>query len=227
MRILLVEDDITLSKVVEALLKRNNYTVDIVCDGQEAIQSLSCNDASKIYDGVIMDVMLPKVDGISAIKAIRQAGNDVPVLILSAKSQIDDKVLGLDSGANDYLTKPFDSKELLARLRVLLRKSSSTLDSVIKLGNVSLDCSSCKLSTNRGSYELVGKEYQIMQLFMNNPGIVLSAESIMEKIWEMDSEATINTVWTYIAYVRRKLESIEADIKISTKRNLGYVLERM
>lgn len=226
MRILLVEDDITLSKVIEALLKKNNYTVDTVFDGEEALQILNY-DESKIYDVVIMDIMLPHRDGISVLSEIRRQGNEIPVLILSAKSEIDDKVLGLDSGANDYLTKPFDSKELLARLRALMRKNSASSDSVIRVGNASLDCTSYKISTVAGSYELVGKEFQIMQLFMNNPGIVLSAETIMEKIWDMDSEATINTVWTYISYVRRKLEAIDANIRIVTKRNLGYVLEKM
>lgn len=226
MRILLVEDDITLSKVIEALLKKNNYTVDTVFDGEEALQTLNC-DESKIFDVVIMDIMLPYRDGISVLSEIRRQGNEIPVLILSAKSEIDDKVLGLDSGANDYLTKPFDSKELLARLRALMRKNSASSDSVIRVGNASLDCTSCKISTVAGSYELVGKEFQIMQLFMNNPDIVLSAEAIMEKIWDMDSEATINTVWTYISFVRRKLEAIDANIRIVTKRNLGYVLEKM
>lgn len=226
MRILLVEDDPTLSRVVETLLKRNNYTVDAVFDGEEAVSTLISDD-NKIYDAVIMDVMMPRLDGIGALKRIRQSGKEIPVLILSAKSEIDDKVLGLDSGANDYLTKPFDSKELLARLRALTRRNTVALDSVIKVGNVELNCNSCTISTAFGTYELVGKEYQIMHLFMSNPGMVMSAESIMEKIWEMDSEATVNTVWTYIAYVRRKLEAIEADIRITTKRNLGYVLEKV
>lgn len=226
MRILLVEDDLTLSKVVESIIKKNNYTVDVVHDGKEAFDMLSLGDELNIYDGVVLDLMLPGMDGKTLLKKLRARGNNVPVLILSAKSEIDDKVEGLDSGANDYLTKPFDSKELMARLRVLLRKNTVSNDSVIRIENLSLDCSLCKISTTAGSYELVGKEYQIMLMFMLNYNKVISAEQIMEKIWEMDSEANLKTVWTYISYIRRKLEALDSEIMISTKRNLGYILEK-
>lgn len=226
MRILLVEDDLALSKVVESIIKKNNYTVDVVHDGKEAFDMLSLGDELNIYDGVVLDLMLPGMDGKTLLKKLRARGNNVPVLILSAKSEIDDKVEGLDSGANDYLTKPFDSKELMARLRVLLRKNTVSNDSVIRIENLSLDCSLCKISTTAGSYELVGKEYQIMLMFMLNYNKVISAEQIMEKIWEMDSEANLKTVWTYISYIRRKLEALDSEIMISTKRNLGYILEK-
>lgn len=226
MRILLVEDDLVLSKVVESIIKKNNYTVDVVHDGKEAFDMLSLGDELNIYDGVVLDLMLPGMDGKALLKKLRTMGNNVPVLILSAKSEIDDKVEGLDSGANDYLTKPFDSKELMARLRVLLRNNTVSNDSVIRIENLSLDCSLCKISTTAGSYELVGKEYQIMLMFMMNYNKIISAEKIMEKIWEMDSEATLKTVWTYISYIRRKLEALESKIIISTKRNLGYILEK-
>lgn len=226
MRILLVEDDLALSKVVESIIKKNNYTVDVVHDGKEAFDMLSLGDELNIYDGVVLDLMLPGMDGKTLLKKLRAQGNNVPVLILSAKSEIDDKVEGLDSGANDYLTKPFDSKELMARLRVLLRNNTVSNDSVIRIENLSLDCSLCKISTTAGSYELVGKEYQIMLMFMLNYNKVISAEQIMEKIWEMDSEATLKTVWTYISYIRRKLEALDSEIMISTKRNLGYILEK-
>lgn len=226
MRILLVEDDLALSKVVESIIKKNNYTVDVVHDGKEAFDMLSLGDELNIYDGVVLDLMLPGMDGKNLLKKLRAQGNNVPVLILSAKSEIDDKVEGLDSGANDYLTKPFDSKEFMARLRVLLRNNTVSNDSIIRIENLSLDCSLCKISTTAGSYELVGKEYQIMLMFMLNYNKVISAEQIMEKIWEMDSEATLKTVWTYISYIRRKLEALDSQIMISTKRNLGYILEK-
>lgn len=224
MRLLLVEDDRTLSRIVATLLKQNHYTVDPVYDGETALDVLSVPQNGTIYDGVILDLMIPKKSGLQVLRELRQKGNDIPVLILSAKSEIEDKVEGLDSGANDYLTKPFESRELLARLRALLRKNSAANDSVLRVGNVSLNTASCKLSTAAGSYELVGKEFQIMQLFMTNFERVLSAERIMERIWESDSDATVNTVWTYISYIRRKLESLNADIRIATRRNTGYVL---
>ena len=227
MRLLLIEDEKTLSKVISTLLKQNNYTVDSVFDGKEALQLLNSNETSNIYDGIILDLILPKINGIEVLNQIRKNGNKTPVLILSAKSEIDDKVKGLDSGANDYLTKPFDSKELLARIRVLLRQTSIATNSVIKIANLSLDSSSCRISTPKGCYYLVGKEYQILLLFMNNYNCILSAEKIMEKIWEFDSEANINTVWTYISYIRRKLEALESKVQIFTKRNLGYILEKL
>ena len=224
MRILLVEDDKSLSKVVTALLKKNNYTVENAFDGREAISLLSSDD---FYDAVILDFMLPFVDGLTVLKTIRQNKNDIPVLILSAKSEIDDKCAGLDSGANDYLTKPFDSKELLARLRVLLRKKEITNDSVLTIENLNLDSASYTVSTVHGSYRLVGKEYQLLQYFMTNFNTVISAQKLMEKIWEADSEATLNTVWTYIAYLRRKLESLKSDVQIATKRNSGYIMQKI
>lgn len=222
MRILLVEDDLKLSRIIETILKQNNYTVDVVFDGMTALDYLS----SSIYDGVILDMMLPKLDGIGVLKTMRANKNTVPVLILSAKSEIDDKVEGLDAGANDYLTKPFDRKELLARLRVLTRNTGMQNDATLHVGNVTLNIASCTVSTPSGSYELVGKEFQILQLFMREYNTIISAEQIMDKIWDVDSDSTLKTVWTYISYIRRKLEALDADITIATRRNLGYIMEK-
>lgn len=222
MRILLVEDDTTLSMLIETILKQNNYTVDAVFNGRDALAYVE----GEIYDAIILDLMLPEVDGITVLKTIRENKNNIPVLILSAKSEVDDKVEGLDAGANDYLTKPFDRKELLARLRVLLRVPSTQIDSTVRVGNISLEETTCILRSPSGEYELVGKEYQILLMFLKNPGTIISAEQIMERIWEFDSDTNLNSVWTYISYIRKKLEALKADVNISTKRNMGYILEK-
>lgn len=221
MRILLVEDDTSLSRAVSTILQKNNYTVDWVGNGLDAVEYVKAD----IYDAVIMDIMMPKMDGVTALKHIRNDGNDVPVLLLTAKTEIEDKVTGLDMGANDYLTKPFDSRELLARLRVITRGTKQK-DYELKLGNMTLNTNTCELSTMAGSYTLTNKEYQMLEMFMKNEGKIISAEQFMEHIWSMDSDSDITTVWTYISYIRRKLESLQADYSIATKRNIGYYLTK-
>lgn len=221
MRLLLAEDEKSLSRAVKAILEKNNFSVDAVYDGAEAVEYLEAGN----YDGVIMDVMMPRMDGITALKKIRAAGKMVPVLILTAKSEIDDKVEGLDSGANDYLTKPFDSKELLARIRVMTRNTSVQKDSMLRTGNITLDRASYELSSPTGSYKLANKEFQMMELMMANPKQLISTERFMEKIWGYDSEAEINVVWVYISYLRKKLDALGADIQIKATRNAGYSLE--
>lgn len=221
MRILLVEDDTSLSRAVSTILQKNNYTVDWVGNGLDAVEYVKAG----IYDAVIMDIMMPKMDGVTALKHIRNDGNDVPVLLLTAKTEIEDKVTGLDMGANDYLTKPFDSRELLARLRVITRGTKQK-DYELKLGNMTLNTNTCELSTMAGSYTLTNKEYQMLEMFMKNEGKIISAEQFMEHIWSMDSDSDITTVWTYISYIRRKLEALQADYSIATKRNIGYYLTK-
>lgn len=223
MRILLAEDEKSLSKALKAILTKSNYSVDCVFDGEDAV--LYC--LASEYDLVIMDIMMPKQDGISALKEIRSKGNGVPILMLTAKSETDDKVLGLDSGANDYLTKPFAAKELLARIRVLTRQTSVTNDNVLKFGNLKLDRGSYELSSPKGKYRLAGKEFQMMEMLMMNPGILISTEKFMDKIWGLDSEADISTAWTYISYLRKKLAALEADVQIKATRNAGYTLEEI
>lgn len=221
MKLLLAEDEKSLSKAVRALLERSHYSVDTAFDGKEALEYLECGH----YDGVILDIMMPVMDGISVLKKIRGQGNLVPVILLTAKSDIDDKVEGLDQGANDYLTKPFAARELLARVRAMLRSGTAQTGSKITFGNVCLDCSSYELSTPYGNYPLANKEYQLMELLMKNTGQVLSAEHLFDKIWSMDSEADIHVVWTYISYLRKKLTALKADITIRSRRNIGYYLE--
>lgn len=221
MRILLAEDERSLSKALKAILTKSNYSVDCVFDGEEAVSYAMASE----YDLVIMDIMMPKQDGISALKEIRSKGNSVPVLMLTAKAEIDDKVEGLDSGANDYLTKPFATKELLARIRVLTRQPQSAGDNILKFGNLTLYRGSFELSSPKGKYRLAGKEFQMMEMLMMNPGILISTEKFMDKIWGIDSEADISTAWTYISYLRKKLTALEADVQIKAVRNSGYTLE--
>lgn len=223
MRLLLAEDEQALSKALKAILERNNYSVDAVYDGQEALEYLEADN----YDGVILDIMMPKVDGITVLQKLRQKGNRIPVLLLTAKSEVDDKVQGLDAGANDYLTKPFNSRELLAQIRAMTRNQSAQINSQLKIGNVTLDQSSYELSTVSGSYRLANKEFQMMEMLMSNPKKLISAERFMEKIWGYDSEAEINVVWVYISYLRKKLAALGANIQIKAVRNVGYTLEEI
>ena len=221
MRILLAEDERSLSKAIVALLEKNNYSVDAVYDGDEALSYIEAGN----YDAVILDIMMPKRDGISALREMRTRGYNIPVLILSAKSEVDDKVLGLDSGANDYLTKPFSVKELLARLRAMTRKGDGQIDSTLKFGNLTLDLATYELSTADRSFKLANKEFQMMDMLMRNPTHLISTERFMEKIWGYDSDAEINVVWVYISYLRKKLTNLGADVEIKAHRNSGYSLE--
>lgn len=221
MRLLLAEDERELSKALSTILKHNLYTVDTVFDGEETLAYIENGN----YDGVILDIMMPKIDGISVLKIIRSKGINVPVLILTAKSEVDDKVLGLDCGANDYLTKPFSIKELLARIRAMTRIKTEAVDSLLKFGNVTLNRVTFELSTAYGSYRLANKEFQIMEMFMSNPKNLISTERILEKIWGYDTETEVSVVWVYISYIRKKLASINSNIYIKATRNLGYSLE--
>ena len=221
MRLLLAEDEKSLSKAIITILQKNNYSADAVYDGKEALDYL----ASGNYDGVILDIMMPKLDGISVLKKLREQGNKIPVLMLTAKSEVDDKVLGLDSGANDYLTKPFNTKELLARIRAMTRNQNEQMDSKIKFGNIVLDRATFELSSPDGNFRLANKEFQMMEMLMMNPRCLISAERFLEKVWGYDSEVEINVVWVYNSYLRKKLAALHANIQIKAQRNAGYSLE--
>ena len=221
MRILLAEDERSLSKAIVALLEKNNYSVDAVYDGEEALSYIEAGN----YDAVILDIMMPKRDGISTLKEMRIRGCNIPVLILSAKSEVDDKVLGLDSGANDYLTKPFSVKELLARIRAMTRSGDGQLDSTLRFGNLTLNLATYELSTESSSIKLANKEFQMMEMLMRNPSHLISTERFMEKIWGYDSDSEINVVWVYISYIRKKLVTLGAAVEIKAHRNSGYSLE--
>ena len=222
MRILLAEDEVSLARAVVRILEKNNYSAEAVHNGLDALQFLECGE----YDLAILDVMMPKMDGISVLQTLRKQGNNIPVIMLTAKSEVDDIVLGLDSGANDYVTKPFDSKELLARIRVLTR-GQHLADSKLHFGNITLDRPTFTLSSPTGSFRLANKEYQMMEILMSNPRNLISSERFMEKIWGYETDAEINVVWVYISYLRKKLAALHADIQIKSSRNAGYSLEEI
>ena len=221
MRLLLAEDEKELSNALVTFMKRNNYSVDAVYDGQAALEYLE----SDVYDCVILDIMMPEVDGLTVLKTIRANGNNVPVIILTAKSEIDDRVIGLDAGADDYLTKPFSVKELLARIRSVTRRQTVAEDVHLSYGNLTLDRSTYTAFTDQGSVKLTNKEYQILEMLMATPKRVIPIDRLLEKIWGFDSDTEINVVWVYASYIRRKLKSIGANVQIKASRNLGYSIE--
>ena len=221
MRILLAEDERSLSRAVVALLEKNNYSADAVYDGAEALEYL----AAENYDAVILDIMMPKMDGLTVLRKLRERVSPVPVLMLTAKSEVEDKVAGLDTGANDYLTKPFATAELLARIRVMTRTQNTQTDSRLSFGNVVLDQTTFELSAPGGSIRLANKEYQMIELLMRNPRQVIPTERFLEKIWGYDSDVEVNVVWVYISYLRKKLAALHANVQIRATRNTGYSLE--
>ena len=220
MKLLFAEDERSLSRAITHILEKNCYSVDAVYDGQTALAYLENGD----YDGVILDIMMPKADGIFVLRTIRAKGNPVPVLMLTAKSEIDDRVLGLDAGANDYLTKPFDTKELLARIRAMTR-GNWAVDATLHFGNLTLNRTNFELSAPTGSFRLANKEYQMMELLMANARQLISSDQFLEKIWGLDSDMESSVVWVYISYLRKKLTALNADVSIRAVRNAGYVLE--
>lgn len=221
MRLLLAEDEKELSDAIVAILKHNRFSVDAVYNGQDALDYLDAEN----YDGAILDIMMPKIDGITVLKALRKNGNHIPVIMLTAKSEIDDRVNGLDSGADDYLTKPFATNELLARVRAMTRRKAEVTASILSFGNVTLNRSTFMLTSRLGSFRLASREFQLLEMLMMNSGQLIPAERFMEKIWGFDSEAELNVVWVYISYLRKKLSAIGANIHIKAARNIGYTLE--
>lgn len=225
MRLLLAEDERSLSRALVKILEHAGYSVDAVYDGEEALDYLTSGGN---YDGVILDIMMPKMDGLTVLAKIRSQGNQLPVLLLTAKSEVDDKVRGLDSGANDYLTKPFAPPELLARIRVMTRGTvQEQVDSKLHAGNITLDTSTCELSSPKGSFRLAGKEFQMMQMLMAGKRQIIPTETFIEKIWGYDTDAEVNVVWVYISYLRKKLKALDADVSIVATRNTGYSLEQI
>lgn len=221
MRLLVVEEEKSLSKALVTILIKNGYSADAVYDGEEALEYLKGGN----YDGMILDVMMPKMDGFEVLKRMRENGSAIPILMLTARGDVDDKVAGLDGGANDYLTKPFAMKELLARIRAMTRETTAGQDSILRVGNVRLNRATNELSSPDGSFHLTNKEFQMMEYLMSHPKHLISTERFMEKIWGFDSKAEINVVWVYISYLRKKLEALDADVQIKAARNAGYFLE--
>ena len=221
MRILVAEDESSIARALKALLEKNKYTVDVVDNGTDALAYITASP----YDALVLDIMMPGMDGIQVLRAARARGVATPALFLTAKSQVEDRVAGLDAGADDYLPKPFASAEFLARVRALTRRSSTYVPSVLTVGNVTLDCNQYDLSTPDGCIRLSNKEYQLMELFMRHPRQVFSSDHLMERIWQADSDAEIDVIWTYIGFLRKKLKQLNANVEIKTIRGAGYSLE--
>ena len=221
MRILVADDEPEMTMVLEALLKREHYSVDVVHNGQDALDY----GLAENYDCIVLDIMMPRLDGIQVLQALRAKNIATPVLLLTAKSQIEDRVTGLDSGADDYLPKPFDNREFTARVRALTRRGAEYTPSILTVGNVTLDCSNFELKCGSSCIRLGNKEFQILELLMRQKGRLISTEQFMEHIWGYDSNAEINVVWAYISYLRRKLEAVGGNVRITARRGRGYLLE--
>lgn len=218
MRVLLAEDTIELANALTAVLTHNKYAVDTVHNGTDALE----NGLSGIYDIILLDIMMPGIDGLEVLKRLRCEGISTPVLILSARCDLDDRINGLDCGADDYLPKPFATTELLARMRALLRRNEIYLSDVLTVGNLSLDTATYELSTPSDVIRLNNKEFQLMSCLIRNPTRVFSADELMTKIWGWDYQTDMNVFWTNITYLRRKLEQLHANVQIQSLRGSGY-----
>lgn len=221
LKLLYAEDEAAMSEAVVDILTYHKYSVDAVYDGEQALH-YALSDA---YDGIILDIMMPGMSGLDVLQALRRRGNTTPILLLTAKAEIEDRIQGLDMGADDYLPKPFAMGELLARVRAMLRRKDQFTPDILKCGNISLNMQSYELSGNGQTFVLPKLEYQLMELLMLNQGIYLSSEDLLVKVWGYDTEAELGTVWVYISYLRKRLAALNANVAIRAKRNVGYTLE--
>ncbi len=222
MRILFAEDDRDLNNAVKTLLVRSGYQVDAVYDGEDALSYAQAES----YDGIILDWMMPRMDGIEVLRHLRAEGLKTPCLLLTARDAIEDRVAGLDAGADDYLPKPFNAQELLARVRAMLRRRDAYVPDIIRFEDLSLDKGTNELSCEDRTVRLVGKTYQMMALFMENPHILFSVQQLMDKVWGWDSEAEINVVWVNISTLRKKIAELDTSVEIRVHRGTGYSLEK-
>ena len=222
MRLLFAEDDLDLSAAVKALLERNGYQVDAVNDGAEAVEYAE----AETYDGMILDWMMPVKDGIGALMEMRKKGIRTPCMMLTARDAVEDRVAGLDAGADDYLPKPFDAAELLARVRAMLRRRENYVPDTLTWEDLTLDKGSCELKCGEKSVRVTGKMLQLAELFMENPRILFSVQQLMDKVWGWDAEAEINVVWVNISQLRKKLADLGTTAEIRVHRGTGYSLER-
>lgn len=222
MRLLFAEDDRDIAKAVQTLLQRSGYSVDTVFNGQDAVEYIEEGE----YDGVILDWMMPKLSGIEVLAHMRSRGYSTPVLMLTARDAVDDRVEGLDTGADDYLSKPFATSELLARIRAMLRRKEDYKHDVIRFSDIELDKSAMSIKCGGQSVRLNNKAFQLMEMLVEHPGAVLSINQIMERIWGWDSDSEINVVWVNISFLRKKLSELGAHAKIKAVRGVGYSLEK-
>lgn len=222
MRILLVEDEEGLSQALSEIFRKNRFTVDAVLNGRDGLKYAQSNS----YDALVLDIMLPEIDGITILKTLRGEHNNVPVILLTAKDEISDKIAGLDAGADDYLTKPFSTDELLARVRALTRRKGEVKDDSMTFGDLTLSKKNCELQAANGeAIKLSLKEYQILDLLFENPHQIITKEQLIEKTWGGDSNAEYNNVEVYISFIRKKLENLKVKVRIRTARGIGYSLE--
>ncbi len=221
MRLLLAEDEKELSKALVAILKHNHYSVDAVYNGNDALDYGLAGQ----YDGMILDIMMPGLDGLEVLAKLREQGIATPVLMLTAKTQVNDRITGLDTGADDYLTKPFAMGELLARLRAMMRRRADFAPNVMHCGNITLNRGNFELSNGEAGFRLGNKEFQMMEMLLLHPGQLISSEQFMERIWGYDSDTEISVVWVYISYLRKKLAALGATVEIKATRGVGYMLE--
>jgi len=220
MRILFAEDDRDLSRAVKALLEHSGYSVDVVDNGLDAVDYA----ASGGYDGLILDWMMPGLSGVEALEKLRRGGNAVPCLMLTARDAVEDRVAGLDAGADDYLPKPFATSELLARVRAMLRRRADYAPDVARFGDIELDRAVMELRCGGRSVKLTNKAFQLMELLMERPGAVHSVDQIMERIWGWDSESETSVVWVHISQLRKRLSELGSGVEIKATRGAGYSL---
>jgi len=221
MRILIAEDELSIARALKVMLEKNKYTVDMVHNGKDALDYIMQVE----YDALVLDIMMPEMDGLEVLRRARARGIVTPVLFLTAKSEVEDRIAGLDAGADDYLPKPFVMGEFMARVRALTRRRGVYTANVLSFGNVQLDCDQYFLSVGGQRLRLNNKEFQLMELFMRNPRHVFSTEHLIERVWRLDANAEIDVVWTYIGFLRKKLRQLGASVEIRTIRGAGYALE--
>ena len=222
MKLLLIEDEVQLSEALSQILIKNNYSVDAVYDGDDGLNY----GLTDIYDVIILDIMLPKLNGLQVLRMLRKKGISTPIILLTAKDSVEDKVTGLDLGADDYLPKPFSSEELLARLRALTRRKGEVInDNILDFGDIRLNLSTYDLECKNNSITLTLKEFDILNYFMQRPKSIVSKDDLITKLWGFDSEADHNNIEVYISFLRKKLTHIDSSVKISTIRRVGYKLE--
>ena len=221
MRLLLAEDERNLAEALTVFFEKNRFSVDTVYNGIDAYDFAK----SAEYDAIILDIMMPGLNGIDVLRRLRDDGVKTPIMMLTAKGQKEDRILGFDSGADDYLPKPFEPDELISRVRAMLRRSEEYKPTVLRYADLSLDCSCGLLCCGQNAIRLCGKEFQLMELFLRSPRIVFSADRIMERVWGWDSDAEINVVWVHISNLRKKLKGIGSRVGIRANRGLGYALE--
>ena len=221
MRVLIADDEREMTQALEAILKHEHYSVDIVYDGQAALDY----GLAETYDCLVLDIMMPKLNGLQVLERLRENHISTPILLLTAKGQVEDRIEGLNCGADDYLPKPFDVGEFIARVRALTRRNGVFTSHILTVGNISLNRSTFELSRDEMAVRLGNKEFQMMELLMRQQGRFISTEQFMERIWGYESESEINVVWAYISYLRRKLSALGANVKITASRGRGYMLE--